>query len=64
MSAIPKSLVDYWAEQKTQQNIKPPIPRVVHKKTDEDILDSIDIDVIERYLRKKKLEKIKTDNDR
>lgn len=62
MSGIPKSLVDYWAEQKAQQKVKS--SSAVHKKTDEDKLDDIDIGVIERYLRKKKLEKIKTDNDR
>ena len=33
-------------------------------ETDEEILDNIDIKVIEKYLRKKKLEKIKNQNDK
>jgi hypothetical protein len=35
------------------------IEPIGHKKTDEEILDLIDIDVIEKYLRKKKLQKLK-----
>lgn len=34
-----------------------------HKKTDEQILDTISIEVIERYLRKKKLQNINITNN-
>ena len=61
-NSIPKSLADYWENQKSKQKIKPSTSmkmKIENKKTDKELLDNIDIEVIERYLRNKKLEKIK-----